>query len=682
LIIQAALFDFDETQAASDGFRIDAFGRGSDAMDGEAGHKEGVKARKAVANLLLGRRLANRESKERRIGALEGVPAMGLDGLGSSAYGPEAALTVLIPLGAASLHHIGWVMAPTVALLAVLFVSYRQTIAAYPNNGGAYIVARENLGTSVSLVAAAALMIDYVLNVAVGISAGVAALVSIAPGLHPYIIELCLGVLGLVTIVNLRGTLDAGRAFALPTYLFVASFAVIIGLGMLRAITTNGQPQPIIAPPALGPASEAVTLWLLLRAFASGCTAMTGVEAVSNGMSAFKEPTVKHGRRTLTLICVTLGLLLVSIAYLATAFRVGAMDQTRDGYQSVLSQLAQAVAGRGVLYHVAMGSLLCVLALSANTSFVDFPRLCRAIAEDGYLPKPFAVAGRRLVFSVGIIYLAACAGGLLVIFGGITDRLIPLFAIGAFLTFTLSQAGMVMHWLKLLRASVEPRVRREHQLHLVVNAAGVITTSAALLVIVIAKFEEGAWLTLLVIPLVIWMLRAIHGYYSRIASELRDSTPLGLNDLRQPIVLVTAERWDRLTDNALRFALTLSNDVVGVHLTQLSGPEAEDEEITLREIWKSHVEEPAKGAGLKPPRLMILAAQHRAMHEPVLKLARELRRRSAGRRIAVLIPEIVKTHWYSYLLHTHRAARLKTQLSRLGDPDLTVIAIPWRLSRT
>jgi hypothetical protein len=215
-----------------------------------------------------------------------------------------------------------------------------------------------------------------------------------------------------------------------------------------------------------------------------------------------------------------------------------------------------------------------------------------------------------------------------------------------------------------------------------VNAVGVVTTSAALVVIAVAKFEEGAWLTLLVIPSIIWMLRAIHGYYRQVARELSDPTPLDLDDLRPPIVLVTAERWDRLTDNALRFAMTLSTDVVGVHLTHLFGPEAGEEEQALRRLWKRNVEEPAERAGLAPPRLMILAAQNRAMHEPVLRLARELRARSDGRRIAVLIPEIVKTHWYSYLLHTRRAMKLKAKLARFGGPDLTVIAAPWRLSRT
>lgn len=631
----------------------------------------------SVVDFLLGRRLANREYSDRKIGAFEGVPAMGLDGLGSSAYGPEAALTILIPLGGASLAYIGWVMAPVVALLAILFASYRQTIIAYPNNGGAYIVAKENLGVNASLLAAAALMIDYVLNVAVGISAGVAALVSAVPSLHPYMMAICLGILALVTLMNLRGTLDAGRAFALPTYLFVASFALILALGVVHTVMTGGHPHPLVAPPPLGRATEAVTLWLLLRAFASGCTAMTGVEAVSNGMSAFREPSLKYGRRTLMAICGILGALLAGIAYLATAYRIGAMDQTKDGYQSVLSQLAQAVAGRGALYDVAIGSLLCVLALSANTSFVDFPRLCRMVAQDGFLPKPLAVSGRRLVFSAGILYLAGSAGLLLILFRGITDRLIPLFAIGAFLTFTLSQAGMVVHWRRSLERGCEDRSRT--RLYLAINALGATTTALSLGVMVVAKFAEGAWITVLVIPLAIWLLKSIHGHYRRVAAALSDTAPLQLGDLAPPVVLVTTERWDKLTDNALSFAMTLSPDVIGVHLTQLLGPEAEEEDRSLRANWASRVEEPAAAANRPPPRLMILPAQYRAMHEPVLKLVRELRERFGPRRVAVLIPEVVKARWYSNLLHTRRGAALRAKLLRYGDPELTVIAVPWRL---
>jgi amino acid transporter len=339
---------------------------------------------------------------------------MRLDGLGSSAYGPEAALTILIPLGAASLSYIGWVMEPIVALLAILFASYWQTIRAYPYNGGAYIVAKENLGLNASLLAAAALMIDYVLNVSVGISAGVGALVSALPELHPHILWLCVGILLVITLINLRGTQESGRLLAVPTYVFVASFAIILSRGTFKALASGGHPQPVVRPPGLPEATEAVSVWLLLRAFASGCTAMTGVEAVSNGMSAFRAPAVRH--RTLTAIVAILGLLLIAVAHLSTVYGIGAMDQTQTGYQNVLSQLCGAIVGRGALYYIAIGSLLCVLALSANTSFVGFPRLCRTVAEDRFLPKSFAIAGRRLVFSVGILYLAACSGSLLLFF--------------------------------------------------------------------------------------------------------------------------------------------------------------------------------------------------------------------------------------------------------------------------
>src|SRR5581483_4316221 len=363
----------------------------------------------------------------------------GLDGLGSASYGPEAALAVLAPLGAASLVWVGAVMAPIILLLVVLYFSYRQTVVAYQTNGGAYTVSKENLGRYPSLVAAAALMIDYVLNVAVGISAGVGALTSSVPSLLPYTLPLCLGILAVVTLANLRGTGEAGWLFALPTYLFIVSFVGLVAVGTWRVATSGGHPEPLVPPPPIGRGTEAVSLWLLMRAFAAGCTAMTGVEAVSNAVGAFKPPVTRRAHQTLTVICVTLGILLAGVAFLAHGYRLAAMDQTRPGYQSVLSQLASAVAGRGVVYYTAMGSVLAVLCLSANTSFVGFPRLSRLVATDGFLPRPFALADRRLVFSVGIVFLTVTAGALLIAFGGITDRLIPLFAVGAFLTFTLSQ---------------------------------------------------------------------------------------------------------------------------------------------------------------------------------------------------------------------------------------------------
>src|ERR1041384_4448571 len=302
-----------------------------------------------LLDLLIGRKLANREGESEKITAVEGLPAMGLDGLASSAYGPEAALTMLAPLGLMGLAYMGPVMLAVLAVLAILFVSYWQTIQAYPTSGGSYTVARENLGANAGLLAATALMIDYVLNVAVGISAGVGALTSAMPVLHPYTLELCLAILALITLINLRGTLEAGLVFSVPTYLFIASFAALLLFALAKALASGGNPVPVVPPPAMPGATEAVTLWLLLRAFASGCTAMTGVEAVSNGVGAFRAPSATHAHRTLAGIVAVLAALLAGIAYLAGAYSIAPMDQSDPGYQSVLSQRAPPGVGRGTV---------------------------------------------------------------------------------------------------------------------------------------------------------------------------------------------------------------------------------------------------------------------------------------------------------------------------------------------
>jgi amino acid transporter len=631
-----------------------------------------------LTRLLLGRPLANRESGERKIGALEGVPAMGLDALASAAYGPEAALTILIPLGAAGLVYLRGIMAAILLLLTLLYISYRQTIRAYPSGGGAYTVARETLGAEVSLFAAAALMIDYVLNVAVGISAGVGALTSAIPALQAHTLALCLAILLLITLANLRGLPESGRLFAVPTYLFVASFLALLALGIARTIVADGHPAPVAPPPALPGATAGVSLWLLLRAFASGCTAMTGVEAVSNGVSTFREPRVKHGHRTLTVICGVLGVLLAGIAYTASAYHVAAMDQTKPGYQTVLSQLAGAIAGRGLVYDVAIGSVLCVLVLSANTSFVGFPQLCRLVARDDYLPRPFAAAGRRLVFSVGILYLAAAAGILLTAFGGITDRLIPLFAIGAFLAFTLSQAGMVLHWRRVIAAASARSERRRAGVRLAVNAAGALATGVALAIIVVAKFAEGAWITLLVIPAVIILLKRVKRYYVRLAASLKEDGALDFRRVEPPIVLVMCDGWSRPTRRALNFACRLSRDVAAVHLTALEGPESPDDR-SLRRHWRRQVEEPAERAGAEPPRLVLLPAPYRRVEGPLLKLIQETEQRHRARLVAVLIPEMVKRSWWQHLLHAHRGWRLRRALLRHGGSRTVVIDVPWYL---
>jgi amino acid transporter len=624
----------------------------------------------SLLDFVLGRRLANREQRARKIGPLEAVPALGLDALASSSYGPEAALTVLMPLGAASLAVIGHVLAPVVLLLLLLAASYWQTIAAYPNNGGAYVVARETMGRNPSLLAAAALMVDYVLNVAVAISAGVAALISALPTLHSYTLPLCLAVLALVTLVNLRGTRESGRLFAVPTYLFVVSFFAILAVGCFRTFTSGGQPHAIVAPPPLQPGMEMAGFFLLLRAFSSGCTAMTGVEAVNNSMDAFAEPRVRKARITLLAIALILGTLLTGIAYLARAYRIAAMDQSQPGYQSVLSQLAHAVAGAGAAYYIAMAALLSVLILSANTSFVGFPRLCQMIAADGFLPKSFAIAGRRLVFTVGILYLTVLSGTLLLLSAGITDYLIPLFAIGAFLTFTISQSGMVMHWL---------RQERRRYGKLLINATGALVTAVALVVIVVTKFAEGAWLTLIAIPATILLLARIRRYYDAVARDVRDPAPLQLDDARPPVIVVITQSWNRLTDKALRFALTLSQDITAVHFTQLAGPSGDEEEKRLRAQWSAEVEAPAREAKLPPPRLVILPAQYRTMDQPLVRLIRQLEARAEGRTIAVLVPEIERRRWYEYLLHTWRPFRLRAHLQDAGIASLIIIQVPWRL---
>ncbi|HEV2673089.1 MAG TPA: APC family permease [Aliidongia sp.] len=632
----------------------------------------------SLSHVLFGRRLANREAKGTKIGAVAGLAAMGLDGLSSVAYGPEATLTVLMPLGALALGPLVPITGAVLAVLIVLYFSYRQTIAAYPKGGGSYTVAQANIGPGAGLLAATALMLDYVLNVAVGISAGIAALVSAAPALQPLTLPLCLAVLAILTLVNLRGTREAGLIFAVPTYLFIGTLLVVVAIGTAKALAAGGHPVAVVAPPAIPAGTATLGLWLLLRAFASGCTAMTGVEAVSNGMSAFKEPTERHARRTLTAIVGLLTVLLAGVVVLSRIYRIGAMDQTDPGYQTMLSQLTAAVVGHGVFYYATLGTILVVLSLSANTSFTGFPRLCQMIAVDGYLPRAFAIPGRRLVYSAGILFLTGSAGILLVAFDGITDRLIPLFAVGAFLAFTLSQTGMALHWRQALHDPKVSGSRGSLRASLAVNGVGAIATGAALAIILAAKFVEGAWITVIIIPLVFLLLSGIKRYYDRLSSRLRAGR-IDFTDREPPIVLIPIERWDRLVDKALKFALQLSPDVIAIHLIALEGDDVEDRSAILRRRWADAVEAPLKQLGVPVPSLVQLQSPYRQLAEPLIAFIRETEQAHPKRAIAMLLPVLVTQHWWERLLHPNRTTMLQKTVLKVCDRRVGIIIVPWHL---
>lgn len=616
---------------------------------------------------LLGRPLSNQESEQNKVTVWAGIPILGLDALSSAAYGPEAALTILLPLGAIGLTQILPIIGVIVALLAILYFSYRQTIHAYPNGGGSYIVASANLGPRAGLFAAAALMIDYILTVAVGISAGVGALVSAVPSLHHHTLGLCLGILGFITLVNLRGVRESGVAFGIPTYAFIVSLLGVLGLGIVKAVLAGGHPVPVEQPPILPAATMVAAPWLLMRSFASGCTAMTGVEAVSNGIQAFAKPGVQRAQQTLTAIVAILAVLLLAIAYLCKAYTLGATDPDASNYQSVLSQMVAAIVGRGSLYYFTIFSVIAVLALSANTGFADFPRLCHLIAEDDYMPHLFAIRGRRLVYSVGICVLALACAILLIAFKGVTDRLIPLYAIGAFLAFTLSQAGMVQHWLKNRgggwRAS------------LAVNLVGTLCTGIALGVVLVAKFVEGAWITVVLIPCLVTLFSAINRHYRWVKSQVSDDGAAITEAPAPPIVLVPIKAWNRISADGIAFALSLSQDVTALHVVS----DEEDPEA-IRQEWERVVAAPRRAAGDSLVELSVVASPFRRFIRPVLDEVQRLKQAHPGRRIAVIVPELVETNVLTWPLHNQRANALKAALLFAAERRVVVISVPWYLT--
>lgn len=616
---------------------------------------------------ILGKPLSLKSKKKQELSVLTGVPALGLDAMSSTAYGPEAALTVLLSSGVIGLHYFFTISLLVVLVLMSLYFSYLQTTAAYPGGGGAYVVASDNLGKKYGLGAAISLILDYLLNVTVGISAGVGVIVSAIPALQPYTLTLCLVILLMLTVINLRGVRETGTLFLIPVIIFMLCMLIALFIGLGEVWVSGGHPPPLNNPAKLQTnVTETLTFWMMLTAFANGLTAMTGVEAVSNAVPLFRKPTVKNAQWTLTIIVGTLALFLILIGYLCPAYHIVAMDQNHPGYQTILSQLVEATMGKGVFYSISIVSIFIVLAYSAQTSFTGFPRVCRLLAEDNYLPYFFAERGRRLVFSVGIIILAIFSSVILVAFKGITNNLIPLFAVGAFSAFLFSQIGMVVYWLR--------KENRQFRYKLVINALGAGITAIALVIIIITKFIEGAWIIVFLAPALAFLMHRIKRHYEKIAHEIENPIKINPLSLKKPVVIIPIHGLDLIAEKAIQFGMLFSDDITAVFI------DAGYEDVErLQQLWHEKIEMPAKKADKGVPKLEIIQSPYRRIYKPLLNFVDKVRKERKNRLIALIIPELVEPKWYEYLLHNIHAPGLRALLFLKRDPRTIVITIPWYL---
>jgi amino acid transporter len=597
--------------------------------------------------LLLGRPLPTEASKHERLSRPAAIAAFGLDALSSIAYAPQEILFVLVLAGVAGMRLTLPVAAAIVLLLAIVTISYRQTIFAYPNGGGSYIVARENLGTRFGLVAAAALMIDYLLVVAVSVTAGVQELSSAFPILYDHRVVICVACIALMVIANLRGLRESGTLFAVPTYAFIATLGLLVAIGIGRwlfgALPSAGLPPP--------EAVEPLGLFLVLRAFAGGCTALTGIEAIANGVPTFRPPEARNAAATLVTLAVILGTLFSGVAFLAA--QTGAIPSEQN---SVISQLGEAVGGRGPLYYAVQLATAVILILAANTSFNGFPLLAAIMARDGYMPRQLANLGDRLVYSNGIIILGLVAAGLVVAFQGSTHALIPLFAVGVFICFTLSQAGMARHWW----VERGPAWVRK----LLVNGLGAATTGVATLVVASTKFLEGAWVVLLLLPALIWLMYRICEHYRAVAAEL---LPAGGN-LPPPIpvehtIIVPVPGLNRVVAETINHAMSLGKDVFAVHVT-----DDLDAGAQLEAEWRAW--------GSSVP-LEIVYSPYRSVVGKLVEYVTTVDRQHPDYAVMVVLPEAVPAHWWEGVLHNQTAIRLKAAL--LFHPNIVVTDVPYQL---
>ncbi|MCB0963534.1 MAG: APC family permease [Acidimicrobiales bacterium] len=613
----------------------------------------------AFKRIVVGSPLASTEEHHQRLGRPTALAVFASDAISSTAYATEEILLVLVPVaGMAALRDLVPISLVVVVLLVLVITSYRQTIHAYPNGGGSYVVSRENLGVTASHVAGASLLIDYVLTVAVSISAGTAAITSAFPGLAPHRVELCLGFIAVMTVANLRGLKESGRLFAGPTYVYLASLGLLVGVGLVRVFVFHlpslpPNPERLAELTDDGATLGSVGLLLVLRAFSSGAVALTGVEAISNGVPAFRPPESRNAASTL----VTMGLILGGF-FFGLSVLAHHLAPTVSEDETLLSIMGRYVfGGENILYYGLQFSTFAILTLAANTAFADFPRVSSIIANDGYLPRQLANRGDRLVFSNGIVLLALVASALIVAFGGQTSALIPLYAVGVFTGFTLSQLGMVRHH----RRHREPGWQRNQ----VVNAVGATATFVVLCVVVISKFAIGAWIPVVLIPVVVLVFRSVGTHYAGVAKAL--AVPEGYRPrTRSHTVVIPVAGVHRGVIDAITYARSLAPD----HLVAVSVVRDDEERHRMAEAFERHA--------LDVP-LVLLDSPYRELTGPLLAYVDQVATERPDDLITVIVPEFVLAHWWEQLLHNQSALALRARLRM--RPNTAVTAVPTHLYR-
>jgi len=598
--------------------------------------------------ILFGRPLATDEELEERLPKVKALATFSSDNLSSVAYATELIMFTLFAAGSAAF----WLVMPISLLIVTIFViiviSYRQTIRAYPSGGGSYIVAKENLGIGPALLAAAAMLTDYVLTVSVSVAAGVLAITSAFPELEWLRVPLGVAAILFVMIINLRGLRESGTLFAAPTYLFLAITLGLIGLGLIRTLIGDTPHVTGVVPSAVP--AETIGVLLLMRAFADGCSAITGVEAVSNGVPAFKPPEWKNARTTLTVMGVLVATMFLGLSYLA-----GVVGATPSDHESVVSQIGRAVYGLGPLYYILQLATTGLLILAANTSFADFPRLSSILARDGYMPSRFAFRGERLAFSAGIVVLALVAIVVLVAFRGLVTALIPLYAIGVFTSVTLSQVGMVRHWLRDRTAGW----RRSA----VINGVGAVSTAIVTLIFAIAKFALGAWLIIVIIPILVGAMLFIHGQYERrrLETRVRPESVIGPR-LRRQHVIVPVPEVTRDVVQAIKFGRSMSDDLTAVHVT---------DDLERAEDIRTRFERQIPGIPF-----VIVESPYRQLIRPLVRYLEDTATRIGGDVLVVLLPEYVPRHWWEKFLYNENARRIREAL--LGKKNVLIADVPYR----